>query len=58
MGMNSDDSFDADEILREPFGDDIEEVKDEEEIEELNLGDPNRMADLDVPEEDEENYGL
>ena len=56
-GMQLEDSFDADSILRDPFDDEIDEEKEEEEeVEELTLGDPNRIADLDIEEDDD--YGL
>ncbi len=55
--MQLDETFDADSILREPFGEEFEEEKKEEEVEELNLGDPNRINDLDMDEEENE-YGL
>lgn len=51
--MQLNESFDADTILREPFGDEIEEEKNEEEVEELTLGDSNRINDLDIPDEEE-----
>jgi hypothetical protein len=57
--MQLEESFDADAILREP-GDNIEEEKEkeEEEIEELNFGDLNKIKDLDIPDEDGDEYGL
>ncbi len=60
MTMQLDESFDADAILRDPFGDEIEEKKtDDEEVEELTLGeDPSRITDLDIPDEEEDDYGL
>ena len=60
--MQLDEKFDADEILREKFGDSYEEEtnNDDEEIEELNLGNPHRIGDLDLPdaEGEEDDYGL
>jgi hypothetical protein len=55
--MQLEDSFDADSILRDPFDDEIDgyRMRPEEEVEELTLGDPNRIADLDIEEDD---YGL
>ena len=52
--MNED--FDADEILREP-DDYIEEETDEDEVPELDLGNPSKIYDLDISDEDtEDNY--
>ena len=50
-----DDSFDADEILREPDDSFTEEGKGEEEseLQELELG-PNSYNELDISEEDED----
>lgn len=57
-GMHLNDTHDADEILREPFDEAFEEEKDnEEEMPELNLGDSNKINDLDIPDE-EDDYGL
>ena len=53
-GMQLEESFDADAILREP-GDNIEEKKEEEEeIEELDFGNPDIINDMDVPDEEDE----
>lgn len=55
MVMNIDENFDADSILREP--DDYEffdEETEEEDVPELELGNTNRIPDLDMSEEDEE----
>lgn len=54
MSMNIEESFDADAILREFDDEGIveDENKNEDDISELELGNENRLNDLDIPDED------
>lgn len=60
--MQLNEEFDADAILREPFDcDEPLEESEDEEIPELKMGDPKRINDLDIPDEEEgdaDSYGL
>ena len=54
--MLLDEHFDADAILRDPEGhyDTDDHNKDDEEIKELELGNPHRLHDMDVISDDDE----
>lgn len=54
MVMNLDEDFDADSVLREPDDYNFDEDFDEDEIPELDLGNRNRIHDMDISPEDEE----
>lgn len=52
MEMNLEEDFDADAILREP-DDKIFDNNNEEDISELDLGNQNRLFDIDIPEDED-----